>query len=116
MNIRIDINVCRVCLQPSDTTLNLFEGDTLEKFLFTTLVQVILIFYYTMFNLFHNSLVYYIFFPIIKSYIHITFLTIFFADYLKKAVVFRDSFCHEAFCSERLQRINFLNNCLLILY
>lgn len=39
MNIRIDINVCRVCLQASDG-VSIFSDDILEKFLFTTLVQV----------------------------------------------------------------------------
>lgn len=39
MNIKIDISVCRVCLQPGHGT-NIYTGDILEKFVYTTLVQV----------------------------------------------------------------------------
>lgn len=40
MNIKIDLNVCRVCLQGKSGTI-IYTGDILEKFLYTTLVQVI---------------------------------------------------------------------------
>ena len=39
MNIKIDISLCRVCLKQGPGT-NIYTGNILEKFLFTTLVQV----------------------------------------------------------------------------
>ncbi|XP_055297611.1 zinc finger protein 300-like [Sitodiplosis mosellana] len=39
MNIKIDISLCRVCLKQGPG-INIYTGNILEKFLFTTLVQV----------------------------------------------------------------------------
>lgn len=39
MNIKIDISLCRVCLKQGPGT-NIHTGNILEKFIFTTLVQV----------------------------------------------------------------------------
>lgn len=39
MNIKIDINVCRVCLQSTDG-ISIFNDEIFDKFVFTTLVQV----------------------------------------------------------------------------
>lgn len=43
MNLRIDMNICRVCLKPGQGT-SIFTGDTAEIFQFTTLLQVIFYF------------------------------------------------------------------------
>lgn len=42
MNIKIDMSLCRVCRKPGPGT-NIYTGDILEKFLYTTLVQVSLL-------------------------------------------------------------------------
>lgn len=39
MNIKIDINLCRVC-KKEEPGSNIYSGNILEKFLYTTLVQV----------------------------------------------------------------------------
>lgn len=44
MNIKIDINVCRVCLKPNTGVR--IVADVAEKFQYATLVQVSLIIYY----------------------------------------------------------------------
>lgn len=47
--IKIDINICRVCLQ-STTGCSIFSDDILEKFRFTTLVHVSSCIYYKKIN------------------------------------------------------------------